>query len=94
MVTKNLLLKHKDKANVAVWSCQNRENTKKQVEALFGKTFTQLLFVSYCSNRPQLTGNPDPNDVTPIPMKRDLNIVYDKYSFHNEENTVVISNFK
>jgi hypothetical protein len=41
-----------------------------------------------------LTQNDDPNDVKPIPIKRDLQMIYDKYSFHNEENTVVISNFK
>ena len=92
LITRNLLIKQRDNVNVGIWSSQSRDHTEKQIEAMFGKTFAQLLFVFYTGNREQLMNNYDENNVDPLPIKRDLEMVYDKYSFHNEENTVVISN--
>ena len=34
------------------------------------------------------------NNIDPFPIKRDLGLVFDKYSLYNMENTVMISNFQ
>ena len=64
------------------------------LEAFFGKTYMQLLFVFYSANRELVTQGKLKTSLEPIPMKRDLKIIYNKYSYHNEETTVVISNYK
>ncbi|CAI2379032.1 unnamed protein product [Moneuplotes crassus] len=92
-VAKDMLIKQRGKVNIGIWSCQNKENTEKQLKAFFGRTYSHLLFVFYSSNREQVTQSDSIHDIEPIPMKRDLKMIYDKYSFHNEENTVMISNF-
>lgn len=93
-ITKQLMIKYRDKAEIGVWSCQDKENTERQVKAIFGKTFTQLMFVFYSPHRHIMINSPPSAIIDPIPIKRDLEIVFNKYSLYNMENTVMISNFK
>jgi hypothetical protein len=75
-----------------VWACQDRDNTAKQIEAFFGINRYNIKFALFSKKE-----NPSPNEtdeLVPVAMKRDLEIIFSKHQQYTKENTLIISNFK
>jgi len=72
-----------------VWANQSKENTALQINNFFGSSRYNLKFVLFT---PKKYSNQ--NDIDPVPIERDLKIIWDKHPQYDETNTVVISNFE
>jgi hypothetical protein len=74
-----------------VWACQDKEQTAFQIETFFETQKYNLKFALF-------TKNPNPNTLSnpilPAPIKRDLNIIFQKHKEYDQKNTLIITNYK
>ena len=84
----SLFIKKKDYFDVAVWSSQDKEESAMQIESFFGIFRYNIKFALFTKK------SEGDNDLTPIPIKRDLEIIFKKHAQYNRQNTIIISNFK
>lgn len=81
----------KDHFDVGVWASQEKEDAVLQIDNFFGNLKYNLKFALFNKR----TSIPDQdNKLVPIPIKRDLNIIYSKHPEYTETNTIIFTNFK
>lgn len=85
------LKKKRSEFDVGIWACQDKDQSAFQIETFFETLKYNLKFALFTKNP-----NPTPfsNSIVPIPIKRDLNIIFQKHKEYDLKNTLIISNYK
>ncbi|CAD8188206.1 unnamed protein product [Paramecium octaurelia] len=88
----SLMIKYRDRFDVAVWSSLDRDKTAAFAKSFFGKHFRNLLFVSTC-NREQYEGTQKEYSTEPIRIDRDLSLINQKFPNYDLPNIVMVNVF-
>ncbi|CAD8079659.1 unnamed protein product [Paramecium primaurelia] len=86
----SLMIKYRDRFDVAVWSSLDRDKTAAFAKSFFGKHFRNLLFVSTC-NREQYEGTQKEYSTEPIRIDRDLSLIHQKFPDYDLPNIVMVN---
>lgn len=94
-----LFSKKSDFIDVAVWSNQNKDETDIQLNEYFRNMKHQLKFVLFSKNSNNLDyyslffNKKEASQLIPYAIDRNLDIVFNKHTKYNKQNTLLISNF-
>eukprot|EP00347_Sterkiella_histriomuscorum_P009142 403342359 len=90
-VQQEVLIRQRKVFDVGIWSSLGREDTEIFIKHLFGRYYTNLLFVSYTGQDATNNQNLE-NAGRSKKMGRNLSNVFGKYQHFDETNTLMISN--
>ncbi|KRX02718.1 HAD-like domain [Pseudocohnilembus persalinus] len=87
-----LFMQNQNLFEIGVWSSLDKEKTQLLTQSFFGRHYRNLLFVS-ATRREEYEGVQSSYNFNPLPIKRDLKLVFDRFQDFEHNNTIVFSNF-
>jgi hypothetical protein len=88
ILVKNMFFDKKDCFDVGIWSSHSKENTAFLINSFLGSLKYSLKFILF--TKPEI----ETDSLLPVPVKRDLKIIFNKHDQYDEKNTVLFTNFK
>eukprot|EP00331_Platyophrya_macrostoma_P004038 CAMPEP_0176417290 /NCGR_PEP_ID=MMETSP0127-20121128/6810_1 /TAXON_ID=938130 /ORGANISM="Platyophrya macrostoma, Strain WH" /LENGTH=225 /DNA_ID=CAMNT_0017797441 /DNA_START=125 /DNA_END=802 /DNA_ORIENTATION=+ len=87
-----LFLQQREFFDVGVWSSLDKDKTSAFAKIYFERYYKNLVFVS-ATRREEYEGVKSTHSLDPLPVKRDINQLFEKFPTHDLNSTIVVSNF-
>jgi hypothetical protein len=88
ILVRTMFFQKKDSYDVGIWSSHTKENTAFLINSFLGSLKYNLKFILF--TKPEN----ETESILPVPVKRDLRIIFNKHSQYDEKNTLLFTNFR